>query len=750
LPEITTVSVTTKTDFRVSKNVGLLKTLRPLLWLSGISFLAWAFLDLRFRNAEGFIHGGFCLPLSVGVGLIILGCTITTRWKKFAFWLTLALVGQAVALQLIDAGPYMRYQHYKPFSRLINETHPLLLMYLALQTAIVLAGLKIRWRKIRAWLSRSFKPWKLVLVTLVFFLTSATVSREIPVYVTELLFAAFIQTVNLINVVLMAWASPAETVDSLRYRLEGFFGPSREKSTGEPGRVDKFAVLAAIWVTVLASGFCLFSYERHPHIPDEVGFLFHARYLAEGVLTMPAPPVPDAFDVYLIQVDGNRRYSSQCVGWSAMLALGVLLGIPWLVNPVLAGLNVLMTYIFLQEIYSRRIARISLLLLCFSPWYIFMAMNFMDHTFTLTCALVATLAINRARRSGKAIWGWLGGMPIGVMSLIRPLEGLILAGLLGLWSIGAGGQRLRTSAIVGLILGSMIVGAIVLPYNKFLTRNPTVFPIMAYTDQRFGPKSNALGFGPERGMGWPIDPYPGHSPKDALINANLNAFSINIELFGWSVGSILLLAIFVFSGPFQKSDYLMFAVIAAVFVAYFFYYFSGGPDFGARYWYLMIIPCTALTVRGIQLLEERLDYLITDATSRAPLVMGSVLSLCLMTLINFFPWRAIDKYHQYLGMRPDIRYLAQEYDFGRSLVLIRGNGHPDYASAAAYNPIDLHADMPIYAWDKDQNVRRELSKAYSDRKVWIIDGPSLTHSGFKIVAEPLLMHSTIPAEIETK
>jgi hypothetical protein len=123
-----------------------------------------------------------------------------------------------------------------------------------------------------------------------------------------------------------------------------------------------------------------------------------------------------------------------------------------------------------------------------------------------------------------------------------------------------------------------------------------------------------------------------------------------------------------------------------------------------------------------------------------------------MALINYFPWRAIDKYHDYLNMRPDIRYLAREYNFGRSLVLIRGPAHPDYFSAATYNPLDLHADLPIYAWDRNTEARNAVLKAYADRPVWLIDGPSVTHSGFKVVGGPvsaqyLLAQPQISAEV---
>jgi hypothetical protein len=178
----------------------------------------------------------------------------------------------------------------------------------------------------------------------------------------------------------------------------------------------------------------------------------------------------------------------------------------------------------------------------------------------------------------------------------------------------------------------------------------------------------------------------------------------------------------------------MLAVILAVFVAFFFYYFSGGPDFGARYWFLMIVPLVALSVRGIQYLENKLD---SGQPGNSARVLPIVFLLGVMALINYFPWRAIDKYYHYLNMRPDIRELAEEYNFGRSLVLISGDEHPDYASAFVYNPIDMQAAAPIYAWDRNPGARQEVLEAYYDRPVWIIAGPSITQAGYQVLEGPV-------------
>jgi hypothetical protein len=416
------------------------------------------------------------------------------------------------------------------------------------------------------------------------------------------------------------------------------------------------------------------------------------------------------------------------------------LGAPWLVNPVLAGINVVLAYAVLRELYSRRTARLAVLLLCVSPWHLFMSMNFMTHTFTLTCALAGLLGIALARRTGKTRWAWLAGAMAGAGSLTRPLDGLIAASLMGLWAVGAGGRRLRLPAIAALIAGTALVGGLILPYNKVLTGSLTRSPLMAYSDKHYGPKSNDYGFGPERGLGWGLDAYPGHTPFEALLNAELNGSSVNTELFGWSTGSLILMFVLVFSGKARRADYLMLAAIAVVLLAYAPYWFTGGPDFGARYWYLILVPCVALTARGVEILVDASAPGTTKKDTRALL---PVLALCGMTLVSYFPWRSIDKYYRYLHMRPDIVRLAQTYRFGRSLVLISGERHPDFASAAIYNPLNLRAGATIYAWNRSPALRDEALKAYAGRPVWLVDGPSITRSGYKVTAGPLDAQSLI-------
>jgi hypothetical protein len=718
----------------------LRKIYQYLLVLSGIILIGSAYIYPGFRDSGGFIEVHYCLAVSISFALITIGTFIHSRLRRFSLWFALALAGQAVALQMIEAGHIVRYQHYRSVMSLLSGENIFLLVFIVVQSTCVLLGLRNSYKKIWEWIMRAFRKWQLLIIGAVFFFTSASLSRDIPRYAEELFFASFIQLVNLGNIILMVSSIPKDILQKVGQKLNTLLSLDKKEETGKSGSVDRFAVLALVWIIAISTLLNFFVYERHPHIPDEISYLYQARFFSEGDITMPPPPVFEAFEVDLMTYENERWYSPVPPGWPAMLSLGVKFGIPSLINPVLAGICILLIYSFLREIYDTSVARMAILLLCVSPWYVFMSMNYTTHTFSLTCALAGTLAVIRARKHGKAIWGWIGGFAIGTVSLTRPLEGLVIAVLLGMWAIGIGGKRLRTPALAGLILGTIVIGSLTLPYNKILTGSLTKFPIMAYCDEHYGVGSNALGFGPNRGFGWALDPFPGHGPLDAAINTALNTFMINIELFGWSTGSILIIGFILFSGSLRKSDYLMVAVIISVVGIHIFYYFSGGPDFGARYWYFVIIPCVVLTVRGMQYSGTRMNASSNKGGLNRTKIIVAVLLLSISSIVNFFPWRSVDKYHHYRDRRPDIRYIAEENNFGKSLVLIQGDQNRDYTSAAVYNPLDWNANAPIFAWDKNPEVRKELLSVYSDRPVWIVQGATLNNGSFKVRAGPLSAH----------
>jgi hypothetical protein len=462
---------------------------------------------------------------------------------------------------MIDAGPTLHYQHYRPFGTLLSET-PGLVAILAAQTLLVIVALARLIQSARGRAATGVPAVRIGIALAISMATAATLSPDPWRYVSELGLAAFIQILNVATIAVFVLSIPSTAATRIAGWVDRTIGgdagdlpspatppagPSSERPL--PARPSSARLSFPAALAVVAGGLALVlsvtSYERHPHVPDEVVYLLHARYFAEGMLTMPAPPVPAAFDLDLMTYEPTRWFSPVPPGWPAVLAIGAWAGVPWIVNPILAGLAVLLAHALLVALYPRRIARWATMLLAVSPWFVFLGMSYMTQMMTLVTALVAALGVERARRTGSIAWSLVAGLAVGATSWNRPLDGLLVGALVGLWAIGVGGRRLRLSALAVLAAGTIASGAAIYFYNRALTGDGFTFPINAYIDQLYGPKANAYGFGEGRGLGWAFDPNPGsHSPADAIVNANLNTFGINTDLFGWSTGSLVLVALF--------------------------------------------------------------------------------------------------------------------------------------------------------------------------------------------------------------
>jgi hypothetical protein len=105
--------------------------------------------------------------------------------------------------------------------------------------------------------------------------------------------------------------------------------------------------------------------------------------------------------------------------------------------------------------------------------------------------------------------------------------------------------------------------------------------------------------------------------------------------------------------------------------------------------------------------------------------------------MTFIPWRAVDKYHEFRGLKGGLAQLAARHGVGADLVLVRGERFPDYVSAAVENAPDLGPGTTVYAWDRSAEVRARVLTAFPDRRVWLVDGPSVTGGGYQVVAGPL-------------
>ncbi len=668
--------------------------------------------------------GVWALAFGGGSALFAWLFTAGSRWSRVGRWSALAACGQGAALSWIDAGPGIHFQHLRISVAPWGAVALLAAGVLGLQGLALLSAGRPALRRAAVFVREQGTALRWLAVLGLFVLTGAALSREPMFYVAELIGSATLQTLALgvlIAASLSLTPDQAKSVERVALRL-----------LANP----RLPLLVAVWVFLASAALAGFAYQFHPHVPDEVVYLLQARYFAEGLLDMPLPPVPAAFDMDLTTYETARWYVPVPPGWPAALAVGVRAGVPWLVNPLLGGVTVLLVHSFIKDIYGPRTAGAVTCLLGLSPWFLFLNMSLMTHSFTLFAAAVGAVAASRRVRGGGWAWAVLSGCGIGLVALNRPLEGLIAAAGLGLWVLldrGEGGRTWvgRFGDVSIMAFFSAAVVATTLPYNAHFTGDALVFPIMAYADQIYGEGTNALGFGPGKGLGFGgLDPFPGHGIGDVAVNSALNLFQINVELSGWSVGSILPIALLILvSGGVLAADLGMVGAIVLVMFAHAFYWFSGGPDFGARYWYLALVPLLVLVTQSL----KRLGHL---SEARGRVVFATAL-LCATSLSIYLPWRATDKYWHYRDMEPGILNLATEHDWGPDdIVIVRGDRVPDYASVATYNPINLVGDGPLYAWDGGPEVERALIDAFPRRRYWWVDGPTVTGASFRVREGP--------------
>ena len=471
--------------------------------------------------------------------------------------------------------------------------------------------------------------------------------------------------------------------------------------------------------TVLASlALGAFAFEHLPHVEDEVAYLFQARTFAGGALSVPAPPdaALPGLEYYLLEVRNGRWFSTSVPGWPLALAPFVALGVPWLLNPILAGVSVLLAYDIALRKVGRDQADLVALMMASSPWLLAAAASLMPHTLTLTLMLFAWWMVLRARAaSGREVRRLvLAGLAMGWIFMTRPLDGLVIGALTGIWVLAGPGGSLRRAAVYAA--GCVATGSLLLVHNIQMTGAPFRLALSEYLDTHWGVGANAYGFGPGIGPpgGWQmLDLWEGHGPLEAVLNTINQIASLQFDLLGWSIGSLaLVFAFFLWQGRKLSFDWVMVVVIAAVVVVMALYWFADSYYFGPRYWFLASFPLLYLSARGYDALRTRFP----GADGMNFIRIDSILGLCcVFGLLVFTPWRGVVKFHEYGSYHKTYREAARTGQFGNAVVILKKSGNE--GSAFILNDPWLSGPGPIFLLDTGTLDEEALRAGFPGREI---------------------------------
>jgi hypothetical protein len=353
-----------------------------------------------------------------------------------------------------------------------------------------------------------------------------------------------------------------------------------------------YAVLLSLAAAALAAVVSVLAFERNPHILDTMAQLFQARIFAAGQLSAPVPERLEFFvGQYLVQ-NGGRWFSQYPPGHSAFLALGLWMGVPWLVNPLALAGTVLLVYGIARRLLGERTGRLAAALYSLSPFVLLMSGSYMNH---VTAALFLTLtfyAVVRVVEDGAGGW-WIAaaGAAMGVAVAIRPLEAVAWTAALALW------LAVRRGWSWALAFGGMCGVAVtpLLAYNAYTTGHALRF---GYT----------LLWGAGHGLGFHPDPWgEPFTPLRSFANTAFDLQRLNVDLLGWPLPSLLfLLLALAVAGRDQrvgKSAGILVALLVAAPVAYFFYWHHDSY-LGPRFLYASLVPAVLLTASGIGSLDR--------------------------------------------------------------------------------------------------------------------------------------------------
>jgi hypothetical protein len=343
-----------------------------------------------------------------------------------------------------------------------------------------------------------------------------------------------------------------------------------------------------------------------PLADDEAAYRFAAELLASGRLWVPSPPLKLFFDQNFMINDG-RLYPAYFLGWPALLAPGVWIGAPGIVNPLVSALTVPPLFRALRHFVGSSWARGGILLFLSAPLIQIAAATELSHTSCLMALTWCLWMYLRATRDHASIRDHAGfAFSLALAFSIRPQSVLPLGlPLLVSWSLAL--VRLdRTSrlrAALAFVLSSATLAAVFLGslwaqngspwrigysrYAQYLMENNFRFATFTANDL-----TTVAGFDFSQ-----VGP--------AIARTAIGMFRLNSDLFGWpSSLALLLLALPVLSSRTR----ILWGMFGSYLVLMLFQRDWGIDTFGPMHAFELSLPILGLTIAGARNLSDRLTW----------------------------------------------------------------------------------------------------------------------------------------------
>ena len=370
---------------------------------------------------------------------------------------------------------------------------------------------------------------------------------------------------------------------------------------------------------------------------DEASYRFAAELIASGRLWVPSHPLKLHFD-HPFMINDGRFQSAYFLGWPALAAPGVWLGIVGYMNAFYFGASVPAIFLAARRLLGSTWARIAAALYVSSPFLLVLAATELAHTTCLAALAWALWALLRTREPDARPWHHAAlATAFAVAFFVRPISALgIGAPFLVVWAMDRLRSRARRAAVIGAFAVSALAFALLfLGLQNMLHGTPWT---TSYGHARAYRLANDLRF-----TTWKRSDMVGLAGFDfrSVVHDYAKTaggfLRMGGDLFGWPIG---LLALGLALGA--RGSGLAWGMAAGGLAEVFFQKDPGIDSFGPVHYAELALPVVLLTAAAGRAVFSWLRLEAGGASSalaRRWLAPAGVFALITVAWLGFVPFR---------------------------------------------------------------------------------------------------------------
>jgi hypothetical protein len=489
--------------------------------------------------------------------------------------------------------------------------------------------------------------------------------------------------------------------------LEFLSRPTPKATASRRWNVMPWAAALALAATVLSTWVAREVLEGLPHLPDSVTYLLQARWLLAGDLWGTVAAFQDHLDVPYTYVVGERWLGHYPQGWPVLLAIGIAVGAPWLIAPILGGLFVMLLYLTGRELDGEVTGLLAATLGVLSPMARLIFGSMLSHAAASTLIVAGLWLLLRARRLKTWPAAALSGITLGLAFGVRPLSAAAVAIPLAVVvaaDLFARRDRESRDRFVAWVAGGAAAALPTLVANHLITGSACSFPYSLAKGSMYF--ASNLPFG--------------------IRNTDVLLYSAGNVLHGWGwplfYGPFWVALAFAFAlVPFllrrnSGTDLLLAAMVGSGIVALLGSRGHGLHGFGPRYLFEVFAPLYLLTAKGFVELARQ-SFNGHEIERRLHIAASGLLFIILCTTAALALPHRLGLYRGYNGVNGALEEQVAEAGLEHAVVLLPPENWRGWAMAARIfdpdpdadllfiqaEPDDLEVpviagDRPIYAW----------------------------------------------------